>query len=72
MVEYRLQDPIETTLHKLQDNYKISDKDFEARNERVKVQVEEAVKFAEESPCPDDSEVFKDVYVQQDYPFIVD
>ncbi|MGI8580599.1 MAG: pyruvate dehydrogenase (acetyl-transferring) E1 component subunit alpha [Chitinophagaceae bacterium] len=72
MEEYKLQDPIETTLHKLKENYKISDKDFEAINERVKVQVEEAVKFAEDSPWPDDSEVFKDVYVQQDYPFIVD
>ncbi len=59
-------------MSKLKDNYKISDKDFEAINERVKVQVEEAVKFAEESPWPDDSEVFKDVYAQQDYPFIVD
>ncbi len=72
MEEYKLQDPIETTLHKLKENYKISDKDFEAINERVKVQVEEAVKFAEDSPWPDDSEVFKDVYVQQDYPFIKD
>lgn len=72
MEEYKLQDPIETTLNKLKANHKISDKDFEAINERVKAQVEEAVKFAEESPWPDDSEVFKDVYVQQDYPFIVD
>jgi len=34
--------------------------------------VEAAVKFAEESPFPDDSEVYKDVYAQQDYPFITD
>jgi pyruvate dehydrogenase E1 component alpha subunit len=34
--------------------------------------VQAAVKFAEESPWPDDSEVLKDVYQQQDYPFIVD
>jgi pyruvate dehydrogenase E1 component alpha subunit len=30
------------------------------------------VKFADESPYPDDDEIFKDVYTQQDYPFIVD
>ena len=72
MEEYKLQDPIETTLRKLKEEYKISDKDIEAINERVKAQVEEAVQFAEESPWPDDSEVYKDVYAQQDYPFIMD
>ena len=72
MEEYKLQDPIETTLRKLKEEYKISDKDIEAINERVKAQVEEAVQFAEESPWPDDSEVYKDVYAQEDYPFIMD
>ena len=41
-------------------------------NEKVKNEVEESVKFAEESPFPDDSELFKDIYVQQDYPYITD
>jgi pyruvate dehydrogenase E1 component alpha subunit len=72
MEEYKLQDPIETTLHKLKEEYKISEQDIEAIKERVKAQVEEAVKFAEESPWPDDSEVYKDVYIQEDYPFIKD
>ncbi len=72
MEEYKLQDPLETTLQKLKDIYKISEQDIEAINERVKSQVEESVQFAEESPWPDDSEVYKDVYVQQDYPFIKD
>ena len=70
--EYKLQDPIETTLHKLKEEYKVTDQDIEAINERVKAQVEEAVQFAEESPWPDDSEVYKDVYAQEDYPFIMD
>lgn len=38
----------------------------------IKALVEESVKFAEESPYPDASEAFKDVYVQSDYPFIRD
>lgn len=38
----------------------------------IKSLVEESVKFAEESPYPDASEAFKDVYVQSDYPFIRD
>ncbi len=72
MEEYKLQDPVETTLHKLKEEYKISEQDIEAIKERVKAQVEEAVKFAEESPWPDDNEVYKDVYIQEDYPFIKD
>ena len=70
--EYKLQDPVETTLRKLKEEYKVPDKDIEVINERVKTQVDESVKFAEESPWPDDSEVYKDVYAQQDYPFITD
>src|SRR4029077_20250202 len=62
MEEYKLQDPIETTLRKLKEEYKVADKDIEAINERVKGQVEESAQFAEESPWPDDSEVYKDVY----------
>jgi pyruvate dehydrogenase E1 component alpha subunit len=34
--------------------------------------VEASVKFAEESPWPDDSELLKDVYIDSSYPFIVD
>ena len=72
MEEYKLKDPIETVLHTLQNEFKISEADIEAINNRVKEQVEDAVKFAEESPWPDDSEVYKDVYTQEDYPFIKD
>ena len=70
--EYKLQDPVETTLRKLKEEYKVPDADIEAINERVKAEVEESVTFAEESPWPDDSEVYKDVYAQEDYPFITD
>jgi pyruvate dehydrogenase E1 component alpha subunit len=34
--------------------------------------VEESVRFAEESAYPDPSEALKDIYEQQDYPFITD
>lgn len=46
--------------------------EIDAINKRVDAIVDESVKFAEESPWPDDSEVLKDVYVDQNYPFIVD
>jgi pyruvate dehydrogenase E1 component alpha subunit len=72
MEEYKLQDPIETTLTKLKKNFAINDEEIEKINDRVKHEVEEAVKFADESPYPDDSELLKDVYAEDDYPFIMD
>lgn len=72
MEEYKLKDPIETTLQTLKREFNIGDADITAIEDRVKSEVEAAVKFAEESPFPDDSEVYKDVYAQQDYPFIKD
>lgn len=72
MEEYKLKDPLETTLAKLKNNFGISDEEIEKINERVKNEIAEAVKFADESPYPDDDEVLKDVYAQQDYPFIID
>ena len=70
--EYKEKDPIEHVLKVLQTQFKVSEKDIEAINERVKKEVEDSVTFAEESPWPDDNELLKDVYIQQDYPFIVD
>ena len=72
MEEYKLKDPVENVLQTLRKEYNIPDSEIETINERVKNQVEESVKFAEESPWPDISEVYKDVYAQEDYPFITD
>ncbi|MFN8253706.1 MAG: pyruvate dehydrogenase (acetyl-transferring) E1 component subunit alpha [Ferruginibacter sp.] len=70
--EYKDKDPIDHVLKVLTEQYKVSEAEIEEINDRVKNEVEECVKFAEESPWPDDDELLKDVYVQQDYPFIVD
>ena len=69
---YKEKDPIEYVLNLLKTQFKVSDADIEVINERVKNEVEESVQFAEESPWPSDDELLKDVYIQQDYPFIVD
>jgi pyruvate dehydrogenase E1 component alpha subunit len=37
---------------------------------RVAQQVDECVRFAEESSYPDPSEAYKDVYAQDDYPYL--
>ncbi len=70
--EYKEKDPIDHVLKVLTDEYKVEAADIEAINDRVKKEVEDCVAFAEESPWPNDDELLKDVYVQEDYPFIVD
>jgi pyruvate dehydrogenase E1 component alpha subunit len=70
--EYKEKDPIDHVLNVLKTKYNVTDEEVEVINDRIKTEVEESVKFAEESPWPNDDELLKDVYVQEDYPFIVD
>ena len=70
--EYKAKDPIQILLKTIKENNIASEEEINNINERVDKAVEECVKFAEESPWPNDDEVLKDVYVDKNYPFIVD
>ena len=70
--QYKERDPIEVVREKLVKSYGVSEADVEVIHERVRIEVEESVRFAEESPWPSDDELLKDVYAQADYPFIID
>jgi pyruvate dehydrogenase E1 component alpha subunit len=70
--QYKEKDPIEHVMKVLKDQYHVTEAEFETIIDRVKNEVEDCVKFAEESPWPDDDELLKDVYAQEDYPFIMD
>jgi pyruvate dehydrogenase E1 component alpha subunit len=70
--EYKQRDPIQQVLNTILAKKYASQEEIDAINKRVADKVQAAVKFAEESPWPDDSEVLKDVYVDKNYPFIVD
>jgi pyruvate dehydrogenase E1 component alpha subunit len=70
--EYKQRDPIEQVLSTIRENELLSEAEIEAINKKVKSKVEDAVKFAEESPWPDGMDAFKDVYVQEDYPFVME
>jgi pyruvate dehydrogenase E1 component alpha subunit len=72
MEEYKQKDPVETSLAKLKNDFGVSDQEIEIINDRVKAEIDEAVKFADESPFPDDSQMYKDIYAEEDYPFIMD
>jgi pyruvate dehydrogenase E1 component alpha subunit len=70
--DYKKQDPIEQVLATLKKKKWITEAEIEAIDERIKAVVEESVRFSEESPYPDASELYRDVYVQEDYPYIIE
>jgi pyruvate dehydrogenase E1 component alpha subunit len=70
--EYKIKDPIDHVLKVITEKGFATEQEIEVINDRVKAIVEESVEFAENSPYPDVSEVYKDIYTQEDYPFIMD
>jgi pyruvate dehydrogenase E1 component alpha subunit len=70
--EYKGKDPIQQMRKTILDSKFATEKELGAIDKRVEGIVAEAVKFAEESPWPDDNEVLKDIYMDKNYPFIVD
>jgi pyruvate dehydrogenase E1 component alpha subunit len=70
--EYKMKDPIEQVKNTIITNNFANDEWFAAIDDSVKLEVEACVKFAEESPYPSDDELLKDIYVEENYPFITD
>jgi pyruvate dehydrogenase E1 component alpha subunit len=70
--EYKDQDPIIKVRKTILENNYATEAALQEIDEKINGIVEASVKFAEDSPWPDDSEVLKDVYIDQNYPFIVD
>lgn len=70
--EYQEKDPITHVKKVLLDQKWMTADEIKAVEKEVKAEVEEAVKFAEESPLPEPHELYEDVYIQEDYPFVKD
>jgi pyruvate dehydrogenase E1 component alpha subunit len=64
------QDPIDHVLSVIKSNKWLSEKELSDIDAWVKNEVDESVTFAENSPYPEAEELYKDVYVQADYPYI--
>ena len=62
IAKYQERDPIVLFRDSLKEAGVFSDKDFEKMEVTVKEAVDAAVKFADESPYPPESELFTDVY----------
>lgn len=72
LAEYKERDPLETTKHTILKNKFATEAELDAIEEAIIQQVEASVTFAEESALPDASLLFRDVYVENDYPYIMD
>jgi pyruvate dehydrogenase E1 component alpha subunit len=70
--QYKQRDPVEVVKSTIQEKKLATEKELEAIEMRVVQQVEESVKFAEESNFPNPAEAFTDIYMEPDYPFIQD
>jgi pyruvate dehydrogenase E1 component alpha subunit len=70
--EYKEKDPIEYVLRVIRENNLATEEQITEINDKVKMTVDDAVEFAENSPWPDDNELYKDIYLQADYPFVTD
>ncbi len=70
--QYKKNDPIEQVLATIKANKYATAAQLEAIDKKVDAIVEESVQFAEESPLPDASELYKDVYAEEGYPYIIE
>ena len=68
--EYKSKDPIEVVKKAISEKNYADAAWFEEIDKKVKEIVDESVRFAEESAWPEPSELYEDVYVQSNYPFI--
>lgn len=70
--EYKQRDPITLVQNTILKNKYATKEELEKIDKRVGDKIAAALKFAEESPWPSEDEVYKDIVMQHDYPFITD
>lgn len=70
--QYKQRDPVEVVRKTVLERGFATEKELAGMDQKILDLVQESVKFAEESKFPDPSEALTDVYVQTDYPFIMD
>ena len=72
MNSYKDKDPIKILETNILDGKIATEKELDAIRDKIKAEIEDAVKFADESDYPLGSELYDDNYVQKDYPYIMD
>lgn len=69
---YKQKDPLEMVKATILKNKFASEKELDAIEEKIVTLVNESVEFSENSPYPDASELYTDVYAEPNYPFITE
>lgn len=72
VAEWMDQDPIEHCLTVIKTNKWLNEKQLTEIDTWVKKEVEDSVEFAENSPYPDADELYEDVYMEPNYPYIIE
>jgi len=72
VAEWKMRDPLEMNKDRILKGKFATEEELEEIDKKIKAQVAEAVKFAEDSPFPKAEDAFKDIYVQEDYPFLME
>ena len=70
--EYQKDDPILKVLDVIKKNKYATQKQLDAIEAKIKKDIEEAIKFAEESPLPKPEAMYEEIYAEPNYPFIKD
>lgn len=70
--EYKGKDPIKMLESKILENKIASEDEIKEIKDKIKVEIDEAAEFAENSPYPEPEALYEDNYLQEDYPFIMD
>ncbi len=70
--EWMQNDPIDACLNVIKENKWMTSKEIEEVEAWVKNEVEESVKFAEESPYPEGKDLYEDIYQEPNYPYIIE
>jgi pyruvate dehydrogenase E1 component alpha subunit len=69
---YKERDPLGRVENILLKNNFVSQEQLDEWQDKLKKEIKDAVKFAENSPLPPAEDLYRDVYVESDYPFIED
>ena len=69
--DYKSQDPIEKIKTAIISNGYSTEEVLKKIDKDIKARILHSVKFAEESKFPNPNEIFNDVYIESDYPYIM-
>lgn len=72
VADYKKIDPIETTKVSIIEKGFATEAELDKMEEDIMKEVDESVTFSENSPYPDAADLFRHVYVEDDYPYITD